>query len=270
MSGTDPAADPPVNVNVWGPPVLKARRPVGMGDVIVGLVLFFLLSSIPAVIAFMVLLPKFAAMSDPSAVVQSVTEAGPVIISSLVLSWCGLLIPVWWAATRKGDGDWRALLKWQVNWRRDIPLALAFMVVLRSAEAIVGWLLELLGVDTSALGNGAMLSTVSGGWLIAMLLGASIGAPIVEEIFFRGLFLSVAIRNWGRWFGVIVTSATFGLMHAQATVESSLYTVSSTAIIGLCLALLVLRTNRLGTSILSHIAFNTSGVVLMLISGGLT
>lgn len=241
-----------------------------MGDVILGFVYSQALGFIPAILAIVLVLyqtsSSISTADDANALIQTTLKAGPVIIATLLASWAGMLIAVWWAGTHKGDKDWRKLLKWHFQWKRDIPIAIAFTVAFRLFEQGVGYILKAIGVDPEQLGNSSLITDQQGIWLILVIIGASIGAPFVEEIFFRGMFLSVAVRNWGRVIGVIVVSVIFGIMHAQTTFASSIYTITITGLIGLGLALLVLKTNRLGTSIAAHVLFNSSAILLLFLT----
>ena len=40
-------------------------------------------------------------------------------------------------------------------------------------------------------------------------------APVVEELFYRGLWFRAAERRWGTVIGVVVSAVVFGLMHLQ-------------------------------------------------------
>jgi membrane protease YdiL (CAAX protease family) len=241
-----------------------------MGDVILGFVYSQALGLIPAIIAIVLVLYRTSSSittaDDANALIQTTLKAGPVILTTLIASWAGMLIAVWWAGTHKGDKDWRKLLKWHFQWKRDIPIAIAFTIIFRLFEQGVGYVLQAAGVDPEGLGNSSLVTDQSGIWLVLVIIGASIGAPFVEEIFFRGMFLSVAVRNWGRVIGVILVSAVFGIMHAQTTLASSIYTIAITGLIGVALALLVLKTNRLGTSISAHVLFNSSAVILFFLT----
>ena len=240
-----------------------------MGDVVIGFVMFFVLGTIPVLmVVVLVVVPMASALgiTNTDALTEIVFASGPVLVLSLVLSWCGFMGVVYWSSHYKGDGNWRALLKWHFQPRRDIPIAIAFTLVAFAAEIAIGIVLEALGVDSSDLGNTDVLNWTDGFWLILLALGIAIGSPIVEELFFRGLFLSVAVRNWGRIIGVIVVSVCFGLMHIQDSLAASLYTMTLTALLGMVLAIMVLRTGRIGTSISTHMLFNTSAVALALLA----
>lgn len=252
---------------LWGPPEPKKVPPVGMGDVILGFVYSqFVFGPLPVIISMILIFasPVVVTRVEMADSLQKAGQSGPVLFASLIMTWLGYLLATFWAATKKGDKDWRKLLKWRFNWKRDILIAIVFTISVRLLEVGAGLVLQQFGVETKDLSNSNFLNSLNGVWLVLVALGAAIGAPIVEEIFFRGLFLSVAVRNWGKVFGVFIVSLVFGMMHAQQAAAASAYTITSTAIIGAVLAILVLKTNRLGTGIASHLLFNMSGVVLAL------
>lgn len=240
---------------------------MGMGDVILGFVYSQLFAAIPLIGLIVFVgsrLSPDATYEESSNALTSITTAGPVIVLTMLLSWAGWMTAVWWAATHKGDRDWRTLLKWRFVPKRDIPIGIGVALAFRLYELGVAQVLRLFGVDTESLSNTATITSQTGVWLVLLALGAAIGAPVVEEIFFRGLFLSVAVRNYGKWAGVIITSVAFGLMHFQPTVAGTVLVVTQTTLIGVVLALLVLKTQRLWTAICAHLAINISGVVLAL------
>jgi membrane protease YdiL (CAAX protease family) len=242
-----------------------------MGDVLLGFLYSQILGLIPAILAIIVVIATTTdtlingTASDAENLINTAVAAGPIILASLLLSWAGFLFSVYWAGTRKGDKNWRELIKWRFAWKKDIPIAIVFVLIYRGLEYLLGLTLEHYGVDTSKLSNGGLVSDQTGIWLILVAIAASLGAPVVEEIFFRGMFLTVARRNYGTVAGILITSIIFGLLHAQASLAATLYTVTITGLIGLGLAILVVKTNRLGTSITAHILFNSSAVLLMAI-----
>ena len=254
-------------------PPARPRKPVGMGDVLLGFLYSQVLATIPVIAALFVGMITLARV-NPDATPTEATDylltfasGGAVIFGAMILGWAGFMFATYWAATHKGDGDWRTLLKWRFKASRDIPIAIAFVVIGRGLEWLALLGLQAAGVDTESIGNTSTILDTTGIWLVLIAIGAVIGAPLVEEIFFRGLFLSVAVRNYGKVAAVILTSVVFGVLHMQATLASAIFTVTSATILGVAFALLVLRTNRLGPAIASHIAFNASGVTLALLVG---
>lgn len=90
-----------------------------------------------------------------------------------------------------------------------------------------------------------------------LVLITVIGAPIVEELFFRGFVQRAAVARLGRGPGLAVTAVAFGLVHFQ------LLQLPALVAFGLVLGLLADRTGRLGPSILTHMAFNATTVLFL-------
>jgi membrane protease YdiL (CAAX protease family) len=83
-------------------------------------------------------------------------------------------------------------------------------------------------------------------------------APVVEEIFFRGLLLRSLERRFGPGWSLGVSSVLFGLAHFQWLQLPAL------VMFGLVAGVLVQRYGRLGPAIFAHIAFNAVTVVVLL------
>ena len=98
--------------------------------------------------------------------------------------------------------------------------------------------------------------------LAAALLLLAVGAPIVEELFFRGLLLRSLRAGLGPSLprlavplSVVVSAFCFALAHFEAVQFLGL------ACFGAVLALMAWRWDRLGPSIAAHAAFNASAVL---------
>lgn len=101
---------------------------------------------------------------------------------------------------------------------------------------------------------------VHGTWQIAVLiLFLAVGAPIVEELFFRGLLLRSLARWVGPVGGVIGSALVFGLAHFE------LLQLPALILFGLILATLAQRTGRLGPGMVAHAAFNAVTVVSLVL-----
>jgi membrane protease YdiL (CAAX protease family) len=177
--------------------------------------------------------------------------------------WVGLLgIPVW-AATRRGNGVVADLgLSFQA---RDVPVGLGIgvacqFILLPLIYAPIFWLTD---IDSDELSQAAedltdrAVGTVS---VVLLVLIVGLGAPIVEEIFYRGMVQ----RALGRWAGPIVavggSSLWFAASHFQPLQFLGLLAF------GLVLGLLAHRTERLGPAIFAHIGFNLTTVIVLLAS----
>ena len=106
--------------------------------------------------------------------------------------------------------------------------------------------------------------------LIAVL--TIVGAPLAEEVFFRGLLLrgltGLAVSLGERWRvwtlagAVVVDGLLFGLVHGEMVQLPGL------ALFGALLAYLTLRTGRLGMAIAAHCAFNALAIISLAVIGG--
>ena len=120
--------------------------------------------------------------------------------------------------------------------------------------------LALTGDFTSAAGEVAADLVRDGNrlWLIAFALAIALGAPIVEEIFFRGLFYS-ALRKRGlhdAWV-ILITAVTFAALHFEPVRLPILLAM------GLVTGVLRWRTRALGAPIVAHVMVNTPGAILV-------
>jgi membrane protease YdiL (CAAX protease family) len=92
---------------------------------------------------------------------------------------------------------------------------------------------------------------------IAFAVVIAIGAPVVEELFYRGLLLRSLQRYLADGPAVVVSGLIFGASHFEPLQLPAL------ALVGVLFAFLVVRTGRLGPAIWAHVAFNTITVVAL-------
>ncbi len=150
-------------------------------------------------------------------------------------------------SARPWDFGLRATPVWRgVGW--SILTWVGFLVVTAVWVAVTGAqstddsLPESLGVDESDVA------------LVAVIVLVCVGAPIVEEFFFRGFFFT-ALRSWrGMWPAAIVTGLVFGAIHAGSSEPVFLLPL---AVFGFALCLLYVKTRSLYPCIGTH-ALNNS------------
>jgi uncharacterized protein len=134
-----------------------------------------------------------------------------------------------------------------------VVVQLVFLPILYKALSLV--------IDVSSLDKPAkQLTDQAKGSLGVVLLVAVIviGAPIVEEIFFRGLVLRSIAARYSDVIALVGSALMFALVHFQALQFAGL------ALFGLVLAYCAQRTGRLGMGMAAHMAFNATTVVLLL------
>lgn len=93
------------------------------------------------------------------------------------------------------------------------------------------------------------------GWGVAVLVAVVVvGAPVVEELFFRGLLLRALRARTGAPAAVVISAVAFGLAHYEPLQLPVL------VLFGAALGYLAVRTGRLGPGICAHAAFNAVAV----------
>jgi membrane protease YdiL (CAAX protease family) len=100
--------------------------------------------------------------------------------------------------------------------------------------------------------------------LVVLVVFVVVCAPVVEELFFRGLLLRSLERRAGTVWAIVVSSVLFGLAHPEGLPLGAQALVSvSLAALAAVLATLAVRTGRLGPSIAAHAVFNAWTVVFL-------
>jgi membrane protease YdiL (CAAX protease family) len=101
---------------------------------------------------------------------------------------------------------------------------------------------------------------------VLLLVLVVVGAPIAEEIFYRGLVLrSLIKRGLPGGLSVVLTALIFAATHIQ-DLATWLLLLPGLVFAGLVFGTLALRTGRLGTSIAAHMGFNLVTAIALLAS----
>ena len=116
-------------------------------------------------------------------------------------------------------------------------------------------------------------SSHGAGYAFVILL-TIVGAPVVEEIFFRGLLLrslvglaATARRERARKLALVAAVIADGLLFAAS--HGELVQLPGLALVGIVLSICFLRTGRLGLSMVTHMSFNAVAIISYTASGGL-
>lgn len=195
----------------------------------------------------------------------------------------GLAAIAIWAVTTKGRGVVRDL-GWQFK-RSDIGVGLVSGVL---AQFILVPLLTLpvvwlTNTDTEKVREPAedlADRAINAPGVVALVLTTAVLAPVVEELFFRGLVFGsyrkrrnlpwlatmlperwrpdVDSGKWNLWVGAVLSSAIFSIIHPSPILWPALFGV------GMVFAWLVQKYGRLGPAIWSHAAFNGTTVIVLL------
>ena len=103
-----------------------------------------------------------------------------------------------------------------------------------------------------------LVDRASGGSMVLLVLMVCVGAPVVEELVYRGLLqgsLAARVNHVPAW---LAASALFALVHFRPVEYPGLL------VIGLVCGACALATGRLGMAIACHVGFNVTGLLLAL------
>lgn len=134
--------------------------------------------------------------------------------------------------------------------------ALLLMVVLQLLLGIVqfGLLKEDVYADLRP-----MMHLFGEQWLLALLV-VGVGAPLSEELLFRGFLLSaLAASRVGFWGGAVITSALWTALHAGYSPAGMV----EVFVIGLYFSWLLWRTGSLRVAIVCHALYNSFLVIVL-------
>jgi membrane protease YdiL (CAAX protease family) len=224
-----------------------AARPVprwGLGDVILGLVVGLVLSSVLASIWL-----GFTGDEELSIGGKAFSQMG---------LWIGLVGGPVVAARRKGSGSLATDFGWRFRWV-DVALGAAVaLVALLVIVPAVGLLLRpLLGDPDVSQPVTDLVDEAHGPALIGLVLIAVVGAPLVEELFFRGLLLRSIEKSVGTGWAIAGSSVFFGLSHPNnLPADAQILVMVALAALAVALSTVAVKTRRLGPSIVAHALFN--------------
>lgn len=183
----------------------------------------------------------------------------------------GLAMGLWpvLVARWKGSGVRR-----DFGWRFE-PVDIAYGLGLGGLLLVVGSMVAagvsfLVGLEpgaaestnTEIIGDAADSAAL---WIV--ILAAVVIAPIVEELFFRGLCLRAIEGTFGTTAAILGSTVLFTLPHfTNPSLAGTAVLFSVIAVVGLVLAVVTVRTGRLGAAVIAHAAFNGVGVAAALLA----
>ncbi len=252
MSEPHPAPPPP------GPPPVEVPDdrpglPRGLWFAAAGALAGFFASTVVAMVVIVVFYDLERGLADAPIWVLVLLQ---------VPLWAGLLGAPWVASRTVGTGSLRRDLRLRVE-PRDVPIGLSIGVASQILLVPLVYvplfrIFDLDAEDISAEAQ-ALVDRAPGLFgAIVLVLMVVVAAPVVEEIFYRGLVQATLQRHMGGAAAVALASVVFGVMHLQ------LVQLPALIAFGLVAGLLALRTGRLGSAIFAHVGFNAVTVAFLL------
>ena len=133
-----------------------------------------------------------------------------------------------------------------------LAIAVGTMLIESGLLVAIGTVVEIRSPDDTRA-----LFEIRGAAVVVVLFAVVVVAPIVEELFVRGVLLRAVGLRFGRRIGLLSTAALFGLLHANA-LQSPMTFIS-----GLVWGAVLLRTGNLAHTIVLHMINN--GIVAVVV-----
>jgi membrane protease YdiL (CAAX protease family) len=184
----------------------------------------------------------------------------PTLFAGVFATWVAYLVGCYAASKRSGSGD--PVEDYAIRARAidviGVPIGILTQLVLVPLVYIP---LREIWPDTFSedrLSQTAqkLADRASGGTMVLLVVMVCIGAPVVEEIVYRGLLQRSFAARTSNVVAWLVASAWFALIHFRAVEYPGLFAFA--LVTGACL----MFTDRLGMSMATHVAFNVTGLLL--------
>ena len=193
-------------------------------------------------------------------------ESSSVLIRFLIASSLGQFLSMglllWLFSRVRGTGRWTEdyLFRFRAKDVFWMPLGTLVQIVSIILVALVA---TGLGVEVpSQEAAEAIENSQSRSQQFGLFLVIVVAAPIVEELLFRGLWLRAFRARMSTVGAVVTTSLLFGLAHLLD--PSAAFLVPALVLVGVVLAVVTIRTGRLGPAVMIHAGFNLTTFVILI------
>ena len=211
-----------------------------------------------AVLAFFVGLVGSAVVGGAYA---GITGAGVdsygVQLAGLPGLWVGLFGVPYVASRRWGTGSLRHDFGLGIELPGDLAVGIAAGF---GGQLLIGIIVAVFRAISSGLKidetSVEVAKRTTGAGFVVLVILVAIGAPIVEELFFRGLLQRSLQRVMSTAAAVGVTGVLFGLVHYGGHGWGAVALVTALAAFGWLVGALVVHYRRLGPAIVAHMTFN--------------
>ncbi len=180
-------------------------------------------------------------------------------LCGLIGLWCGFMGTVVFAAVSGGLSLPRSIFRLKTSDAKFIVIGVA-------SQLLIGLLYKPFHFKNMNKPVEHIFGSVHGSMFVLLAVATVFVAPFVEECLFRGvLFRSLDIslsstnKKYGSVAAMIISALIFGLAHAELLQFAGLF------ILGIALAYIVKRTQRLAPSILTHMSFNAVAMIAVIL-----
>ena len=245
------SAENPIPSGITEPPGITEPNPQlswGVSHVIYG----WLLGQVAVVLVVIAInaVDSGIDLDDPSLEITAILQAA---------LWVGTLgIPVWLYVIK--GGSWKEF-GWEFQ-KNDILPGLLIGLGTQIAAGLLYLPLYVIfdDIDVSEPAR-ELVDKATGLGVFLLFLVVVVGAPVVEEIFYRGLTLKAFEKKMGGRLALVVSSLLFAVAHLQLIQFPALF------LFGCVAAHLARKYDRLGRAVWAHVGFNATTVIALLLQG---
>jgi membrane protease YdiL (CAAX protease family) len=184
----------------------------------------------------------------------------PTLFAGVLATWIAYLAGCYVASKRSGSGD--PVEDYGIRARAidviGLPIGVLTQLVLVPLVYIPlrGIWPDTFSEDRLSETAEKLVDRASGATMVLLVLMVCVGAPLVEEIVYRGLLQRSFAARTSHVVAWLVAAVWFTVIHFRPVEYPGLFTFA--LVTGACLMV----TDRLGMSIATHVAFNVTGLLL--------
>jgi uncharacterized protein len=174
-------------------------------------------------------------------------------------TWCAYLAGIWWASQRGGSGDLR---RDYAIWGDPLDLVGVGVGVVTQLVLVPVVYLPLRAIWPDTFSDDRLEETArdlveraDGVAFLVLVFVVVVGAPLVEELVYRGLLQRSMAARLSDPLALVGASLWFAVIHFRPVEYPGLFVAG--LVFGACL----LVTGRLGTAIAAHVGFNATGIL---------
>lgn len=191
------------------------------------------------------------------------TDEEPIWVVGLVAVslWVPLIVVLVSLSTRMGTGNFSR--DYALSFRPvdvvGIPIGVASQLLLVNLVywPLRSWFPDTFDVQSVEDRARGLYERADGAWIIVLVLVVVVGAPIVEELVYRGFIHGSLQGRFSDGVALLGAAVWFTLIHFTPVEYPGLFAFA--IVLGLCFH----GTGRLGMAIMAHMAFNATGLILV-------